>query len=638
MLFSFRHLLAVGLLTLAPAAQVARAADAAALWTGGVQALLDENCVKCHGPLKQKSGLELDSVASVLKGNEDGAVVVPGKPTDSPLLDALTADADPHMPPKKQLEPAEIAKIRAWIVALGEAKPPAPVAKLELPATMDPTEAIDRFLEDGWQKRKVAPAPVCDDRSFVRRVYLDLAGRIPTREEAEAFFYDASPKKREALIDRLLVSDEYARASREIWDALLMGRNAGRREQRRKDSGWYAFLESAFKNNRAWDEVVRAMIVARPEGEADKGSQWFVFERRNEYQPLAEAIAPVIYGTRIACAQCHDHPLAREIKQGHYWGLVAAFNRSKNVDNKGGGNATPVVAESAIGGFINFTNLKKESQPAVMMLLNGRTVDETRPADDAKQEDSPDEYVDPKATVKTPKFSRRAALADAVTRDNPLLARSFVNHEWAILLGRGIVNPVDEMNSKNPPSHPEMLDWLARDFTDHHYDMRRLTRAILLSRGYQLAAWTGENAPAPEAFAAAAEKPLTAETIARSAQVASGAKADDGPLRAAFAEAFPDVLPRVPRATIQQAMFLENNETLAKLFKPGTAAADRLATLPTNEDRVREVFRLALVREPEADELAAGVKYLDSRQKETAEAVGQMLWALVSGPEFLTNH
>ena len=335
-----------------------------------------------------------------------------------------------------------------------------------------------------------------------------------------------------------------------------------------------------------------------------------------------------------SCAQCHDHPLAREIKQGHYWGLVAAFNRSKNIER-----GTPGVSESAIGGFINFTNLKKESQPAIVTMLTGRTIDEARPAPDAKEEDKPDGYVDPSATVKVPKFSRRAALADAATHDNPLLARSFVNYTWAILFGRGIVQPVDEMNSKHPPSHPEMLDWLAKDFADHDYDIRRLVRSIVLSRGYQLAAPASATPPAPEAFAAAAEKPLIAEALARSALIASGRPAEESPLRQSFAEAFPDVLPRVQRASIQQAMLLANNERLAGLFKPEPGdAAERLGALPAAEDRVREAFRGALIREPDADELAQGVAYLNARTDQPAEAAGQLLWALITGPEFLTNH
>lgn len=620
------------LASLALTAPLLRATDARALWPGA-QAVFDQNCVKCHGPLKHKNGLELDTVESALKGSEDGPVIVPGKPDESKLIAALVADADPHMPPKKQLSVEEIAKLRAWVAALGQ--PAAAVAaEKAVVLPMEPAAVIDHFLAAGWQARNLMPAPVCDDRTFLRRVFLDLAGRIPTREEADAFFFDAAPQKRAVLTDRLLASDEYARTFREVWDALLMGHQAGRREEKRRENGWLAFLENAFKQNRPWNEVVHAMISARPEKPEDKGALWFLFERRNEHQQMAEAVAPVIYGTRIDCAQCHDHPLAREIKQAHYWGLVAAFNRSKNVEK-----GPPAIGESAVGGFVNFTNLKKESQPAVMAMLTGRTIEEARPPADAKQEDAPDAYVDSAAAVKVPKFSRREALAEAATLDNPLLARSFVNHTWALLMGRGIVSPVDQMNSKNPPSHPELLDWLAADFVGHGYDMRRLVRAIVLSRGYQLAAWPDANPPSPEAFAAAAEKPLVAETIARSARLASGRPADDDSLRQVFVERFPDVLQKAPRATIQQAMLLANSEVFANLFKPesGTAAA-MLGALAAPEQRVREAFHQTLLRDPDAEEVASAVEFLNRRADRPAEAVGQLLWALVAGPEFLTNH
>ncbi|MHA3773430.1 DUF1549 domain-containing protein [Verrucomicrobiota bacterium sgz303538] len=613
-----------------------RAAESQASWPSDIQAVLDQHCVKCHGPLEQKSGLELDTLEAVLKGSEDGPVLKPGKPDESLLIAALEPGADPHMPPKKQLGKEDVTKLRAWVASLSEQ--PAPVASKLTPAPTkvpaEPSAAIDYFLAAAWQERGVTPAPLCDDRTFVRRIYLDLAGRIPTQDEVTAFLFDAAPRKREALVDRLLVSDEYARTYREIWDTLLMGRGAGRRDQRRKDNGWYAFLEGAFKQNRPWNEVVRAIIAARPERPEDKGAQWFLYERRNEHQRMAEAVAPVIYGTRIDCAQCHDHPLAREIKQGHYWGLVAAFNRSKNVEK-----GPPSVAEAAVGGFINFTNLKKESQPAVITMLTGRTIDESRPQAGSKEEDTPDGYIDPAAPVKVPKFSRRAALAEAATKDNPLLARSFVNHTWAILMGRGIVHPVDEMNSKNKPSHPELLNWLSADFAAHGYDMRRLVRAIVLSRGYQLSIWSGEKAPAPETFAAAAERPLIGEAIARSARIASGRPGDDDGLRKAAVEYFPDVLPRVVRSTVQQAMFLANNEQVSALFKADAGTvAERLGALPTPEARVREAFRIALIREPDAADLAKGVEFLTAYPDKPAEAVGQLLWALVTGPEFLTNH
>jgi mono/diheme cytochrome c family protein len=613
---------------------VAAGPDPAASPTARAQAVLDQHCVKCHGPLEEKAGLFLDTPEAALAGSENGPVIVPGRPDESLLIQVLAPDADPHMPPKKQLAEAETAALRDWVVHLGAPPAPAPAAST-LEATTAP-DSIDGFLEAAWRRRGITPAPPADDRTFLRRVTLDLIGRIPTPEEAEAFLYDPSPAKRTTLVDRLLATDEAARHFREVWDALLMGRRDGRRESRRRDNGWFAFLEEGFKTGRPWTETVAAMITARPATPQDRGALWFVFERRNEHQQIAEAIAPVIYGTRIDCAQCHDHPLAREIKQGHYWGLVAAFNRSKNVEG-----GAPAVNESAVGGFINFTNLRKESQPAVLAMLTGTTIEESRPDSGAKEEDRADLYLEPAAAVKVPRFSRRAALARAATQNNPLLARSFVNHAWALLLGRGLVHPVDQMNSKHPPSDPALLDWLAADFAAHNHDVRHVIRQIVLSRAYQLAASTGTDPPPPpppaDAFAAASERPLTAEAIARSARLAAGHAPDDDTLRQAVAARFPDVLPGAVRATIQQAMFLANDDTFAGLFNPGPAA-EALTSLPTPEARARAVFRRTLLRDPDAAELDQARTFLLERTDAPAQAVGQLLWALVSGPEFLTNH
>jgi mono/diheme cytochrome c family protein len=617
---------------------------AASFVSSGAQEILDQHCVKCHGPLEHKGGLELDAIEAVLRGNRDGVVLIPGKPSASKLITVLSADADPHMPPKKQLAETEIARLRQWVASLTAEQ----VARLngkagETPAghTLDPrkipvepTAAIDTLLAAGWRQRKVRPTPLCDDATFVRRIHLDLAGRIPTPEEAEAFVRDADRSKRSKLADKLLAGDEYARRFREVWDAILLGRHSGRREQRRQENGWFSFLEDAFSKNRPWNEVVRDIILARPSAPENKGAIWFLYERRNEHQQIAEAIAPVIYGTRIDCAQCHDHPLSREIKQAHYWGLVAAFNRSKNVEE-----GTPAVGETAIGGFINFTNLKKQSQPALLSFLNGASIAENRPAPDAKEEDVPEGYIDPSAKVKVPKVSRRELLARAVTENNPLLARAFVNYTWELLLGRGIVHPVDEINSKHPASHPELLEWLAKDFSAHHYDVRRLVRAIVLSRGYQLSLDLRPKPAEPEAFAAALEKPLLAETMARSVRIASGRSPEDPALRKVFVESFTDVLPRVNRTTIQQSMLLANNESFAALFKmEAGSSSERLGQLPKAEDQVREAFRLTLNRKPDRQELEAGVSFLKAANSSSTNRIGDLLWALTAGPEFLTNH
>ena len=610
------------------AAHLAGGADTAALWSAKVQPLFDVHCVKCHGPLEQKSGLELDTPQAVLKGNEDGPVIVPGKPEESPLYEHLAAKGDPHMPPKKQLTDAERETVREWIASMTVA-PVAPVQKAVAPRQFESvTQAVDAFIEEGWTRHGVKPADAVDERTWCRRVWLDLAGRIPTRAELEEFLAAPAETKRSALVERLLASEEYAVRMRELWDVFLMGR--GKRENnedKRKQNGWWAFLENAFRTNRPWNETVRDFLAARPGKPENKGASWFLYERRNEFQRIAEAVAPVVYGTKIDCAQCHDHPLAREIKQAHYWGLVAAFNRGKNVE---GGTA---VGESAVGGFINFTNLKKESQPAMVTLLTGRTIAETWPAGDQKEQDSDDKYLDPAAKPRVPKFSRREAFADAATHENPLLARAFVNRMWAALTGRGIVSPADEMNARNVPSHPELLDWLAQDFAANQDDIRRVVRGIVLSRVYALSAGDA----APETFAGALERPLSAEQIARSWRIAAGLPPGDDALRRAVIAAMPDVLPREYNATFQQAQFLSNSPALAEILKPANdSAASRIAALPDAASRVRETFLAVHSRPPDAEETEHAIAFLNARPDKPADAARDLLWALMTSAEFLT--
>ncbi|MDB6070546.1 MAG: hypothetical protein JWL81_1717, partial [Verrucomicrobiales bacterium] len=294
------------------------------------------------------------------------------------------------------------------------------------------------------------------------------------------------------------------------------------------------------------------------------------------------------------------------------------------------------VGESAVGGFINFTNLKKESQPATVTLLTGHTVPETWPAGDKKEEDSDDKYLDAKASVKVPKFSRREAFAVAATTDNPLLARAFVNRAWALFLGRGIVHPIDEMNARNVPSHPALLDWLARDFSSHHHDVRRLVRGLVLSQAYALS--TAPAGTPPEAFAGALERPLTAEQIARSWRIASGLPASDDTLRRATITALPDVLPKDYNATFQQAQFLTNSPVLAGLLAPAPGnTAEKLANLPDAPARVQAAFTAVLGRPADAQESEAATAFLTARAADSAGASRDLLWALMTGAEFLTT-
>lgn len=612
-------------------AQLASAADAKALWEGRVQKILDVQCVKCHGPLEQKAGLELDTPDMVLKGGENGVVVKPGKPGESALYVNLAAKGDPHMPPKKQLTESEQEAIKEWIAALQEKAPQPPAAGPKAARHFaSGVEAIDGLIAEGWQRAGVKPAPAVSEAAWCRRVYLDLAGRIPTQQEAADFAAQGAEAKRQELVDRLLASQEFAVRMRELWDAFLMGRQKrGDPDGRRKGTGWWAFLEHGFKTNRPWNEMVNDILCARPENKPEtKGASWFLYEQKNDFQRIAEAVAPVVYGTRIDCAQCHDHPLAREIKQAHYWGLVAAFNRGKNVEGTTG------VAESAVGGFMNFTNLKKESQPAMVTLLTGRTLPETWPGGNDKEEKDKDEnYVDAKAKVRVPKYSRREAFAEAATHDNPLLARAFVNRMWAALTGRGIVDPPDQMNARNAPSHPELLDWLAADFAAHKHDVRRVLREIVLCRVYGL----GASEAAPETFAGMRERALTAEQVARSWRIALGLPPDDDGLRKAMITAVPDVLPKDYNATFQQAQFLTDSPAMTGLFQAARAGViEKITALPEPAARVREAFKAVYGRVPDAEEAQQSEAFLRSGTEKPHDATRDLLWALMTSAEFLT--
>jgi hypothetical protein len=614
-------------------ATIQAAEDANTLWSRKVQPLLDVQCTKCHGLIERKGGLLLDRPEEILKGGNEGPVVVPGKPEESRLYKYLAAESDPHMPPKKQLTEQQREVVKEWILALGAKPAKSEKAKFVKERKFGSVaEGVDTLLGETWKEEKIRVAAPVEDRAWARRVYLDLAGRIPTSAELDEFLKARGKNKRAELVDRLLASDEYAVRMRELWDVLLMGRpKRGNGDERRKENGWWAFLETSFRTNRPWNEVVREILVARPDRTEDKGATWFLYERRNDHQAIAEAVSPVVYGTRIDCAQCHDHPLAREIKQAHYWGLVAAFNRSKNVE-RGQRND---VSESAVGGFVNFTNLKKESQPAVMAMLTGMTIEEKRPASGEKEADNEEMYLDAKAKVKVPKFSRRAEFAKAATEGNPLLARAFVNRIWAVLLGRGLVHPADEINARNAPSHPELLDWLAKDFESNNYDVRRLVRGIALSRVYAL----GPTREAPEKFAGALERPLAAEQIARSWRVAAGLPPNDDALRKKVIAAMPEVMPKEYNASFQQAQFLTYSPAVVELLKDSggnEGTVGKLVAMKNIDERIRGAFVAVYGRGPDKEELAAAKEFLNERSTKPEEGARDLIWALMTSAEFLT--
>ena len=519
-----------------------------------------------------------------------------------------------------------------------------------------PAAKIDEFVTQNWAAAKVQPAPAALDRDFARRLYVDLVGRTPTLAEMKTFLADGRPNKRELLIDNLLSSEDYVQHFTDLFDAVLMGRGDAGTYGNREKNQWRGWLERVFRENRSWNQVVAEVLLARPETAEDRGSVWFLYERNNNHQAIAEAVAPAFFGIRIECAQCHDHMIASEIEQSHYWGLVAFFNRGKNTNTKNG----PGVSESAIGGFSDFANLEGSSSPNLLTFLKAELIDESRPGKDEKQEDVDDLYLAAKleGDPRVPKFSRRAKFVEGVTKEHPLLARAFVNRMWAMLMGRGIVHPFDEMDSQHDPSHPELLDWLAQDFRDSQYDIRRLVRMIVMSRAYQLDSRPPAGVEDPSLFAWYIERPLTAEQLARSIQLTlRGEFRNDSPLVNQLRQPLPEVLPESINTTVADALFLSNNAALNGFIAESRGEGHLLSQLPeigSDGERVTLLFETIFSRAPaktEAERIEQYVKQeagpeaspdatleVSADAGRSADRWQQVVWALVTSAEFRFNH
>ncbi len=547
------------------------------------------------------------------------------------------------------MENREIAKMnspRNWIrtlvlvmfAGLPWGRAVAQSAEVTLPDP-DITEQIDHRLAEAWEARGVQSAAACSDRQFVRRLYLDLAGRVPTAAEVATFLADQRDDKRRYLVDLLLKSEDHVQHLADVMDALLMGRADEGHYAQRRTNHWRTYLEDFVRRNRPWNEVAEEILLARPESDADRGAVWFLYERDNNHQAIAESIAPAFFGLRIECAQCHDHMMADEIKQRDYWGLVAFFNRGKNEQTQRG----PRVVESAIGGFSEFADLTGGSHPNQLTFLGSQPVDEERPAAGQEQEDQ-DSLYEPGGdrSPRVPKFSRRREFVRQVVIDNPRLGLAMVNRVWAMLMGQGIVHPFDEMDSMHPPSHPELLQTLTEDFVANRYDVRRLIRNIALSHAYQLSSVRPSGVEDPASFAWYLERPLTAEQMARSVQlVVRGRFDNDSPLVAAFRQQFRDVMPDTFVAPVADALYLSNHPSLDQFLRDSNEASHlrpSLLALPSHAERVGRLFETIFHRSADDEEQLALVDYLQRHESNLGEALDQVIWAMLTSAEFRLNH
>lgn len=527
-------------------------------------------------------------------------------------------------------------------------------APYELAAEQPLHQRIDEIVIASAGELPIAPQS--SDAEFVRRIFLDLAGRIPNRDEVKAFLVDDSPDKREQLIDQLLAGPDYPRHMSEQFHIMLM-------ERLGNDENWAKFLRTSFEKNLAWDVITQALLHADRENEEVRGAAYFLTARLISEGAMADTdvpgltrdVARLLAGKDLQCAQCHDHLSINDYKQQDFQGLHAIFLNIKEDRTV----KFPAVSEGLM------------SQKHDFMSVFIQTPEQTGPRVPGSGEiELPtfaegEEYLVPpdkkKRTPGVPKFSPLAALAENLTQvDNKVFRENIANRLWFLMLGRGLVHPLDEHHSDNPASHPELLAELGQQLAMHNFDIQWLLKQIALSETYQRTSvlTDGHQPPPRDKFVLAHQKRISAEQLLWSTLVATGELQNYQPsadatekekqaveerlekLRDQFVKMFANP-PREPEVefepSVQGTLFALNNSQIQQLFmRRDGNLIDHLTKLP-DEQIAEELFISLLSRPPsEADRADIDEFLEDSTNRETA--LSQLAWALWTSNEFFINH
>jgi hypothetical protein len=490
---------------------------------------------------------------------------------------------------------------------------------------------IDKHVFAKQKELQLNPAPLCSDEVFVRRVYLDAIGVLPSADEARSFLDSKDPQKRAKLIDKLLERDEYAAFWALKWADVLRGSPTTISE--RGVHSFHRYLVKTFATDKPMNEFARELLTGLGNTLNKPAANFYRVSRTPEES--AEAVAQLFLGVRVQCAKCHNHPF-ESITQTDYYGLSAYFAQ------------------------VQFKGAKFGLDDEIVYLQPGREVN--HPTTRKKQE--PIAFGVPAGPL-GPDEDRREKLADWLTRpDNRYFAPSLVNRVWYHLMGRAIVEPVDDFRDTNPPSNPELLDALAKDFAKNGYRLKPLIRSILNSNTYQLAS---VGAPRQSEFAAdpdryftkAAVRMLSAEQIldaissatgvpepfkgypagTRAIELAEGGinhpflQAFSKPVRDATCECAREEDPSLP----QMLHLLNNKGMLTKVNSPEARLAKALAQKKDDAAVIEQIYLATLSRRPTAAELNIATRHIadvgDRRQ-----GLQDLQYALFNVGEFLLRH
>jgi hypothetical protein len=478
---------------------------------------------------------------------------------------------------------------------------------------------IDQQIDARLSSEGVRAAELADDAEIVRRIYLDLHGTVPTLEQVKRFLADSKPDKRAKLIDALLGDERYGGYLADLWQGYLMSPLADdstKRADRLRD-----WLADQFNTN-TWDQIVTELITATGKMETNPAVTYLIEGRLPRAIPdLTDITSRYFMGVRLNCVQCHDHPFVNW-KQEEFWGMAAFFTqiqtpkRAKQVYEKG------VVDDPQL----TLGNLKDAGVPDGFMqraptFLGGKTL-----------------------SKETKTASHRAALAEWMTApENPYFGRAMVNRTWWRLFGRGIVQPMDDIHEANEPSHPELMDLLARRFVESGFDMKFLTRAIVSSRAYQRTSQPGESSDKQAAlFGRMSIKVLSAgqlydslETIAGPAAKVTGIDTRQG-ARWEFTQFFGDSgdpEPTAYRRGIPHLLRQMNSGQFTGRNLDGLVRRLSSTANQSLEEIASDLFLTILSRRPTEKELGKVKPYLNR-----TGGLRELAWVLIMTSEFSLNH
>jgi mono/diheme cytochrome c family protein len=618
----------------------------APLLESDVLPILTKNCMGCHGGLRKKGGLDLRTVPTMLAGGDSGPVIVAGEAHASELWKRIESDEMPDGDDRQKLTRKQKATIKAWIdaglptlSALQEkVNPLLPGGQKHEPQQV--AAAIDQHLDRFLTAADLEPVGQSDDAEFLRRIYLDLTGRVPTVEKTVDFLDSEAPNKRFELVNALLETPEFGQHFGRTWrewicpPELPSNGNAGSQpyQQARVFGDW---IGKKLVAGERWDKITRDILTVQ--GSINDNPQVIFYGLvgtggNMTADGTGRAVASLFMGVQLQCAQCHDDPY-RDWSQQEHWALAAFFGRAD-------GDFTKIEigkGQSTKPGEINISPaaFKNSGTTVMAAYLRSQAAYEAQEIDDL-----------------------RVPFVDWLTApDNRYFSSSFANRLWFQFFSRGIVNPIDDFRALNPPSHPGLMKLLSGEFVASGFDVKHLVRCICNSQAYQRTSWVDADLDEVRrkalttAFGRMPMKVMTADTLLDSLKLAYGdekmdLRGGDTVNTTGMAATIADELLEFQRrfgtneddATdfthgVAQMLTMINHPRLLA----GSTALDeylKKSTAATPAETIEWLYLRSLSRRPTEEELAEAIEYVALWEEKSKAYIG-VLWMLVNRSEFI---